>query len=156
MQELDTTTQLTPKQAGLVQSLLEACVREVQERVSRGEDGKRVVGEIMKSIEHSGSIGFSDRLYSSWYQKLLVIASTHTKNAFPSSPGSASSSQQIKDIVLGNNKDTKKDIRITPDERKRSISIVGASGTGKTTLISGVSLQAIENGECVILFAVEP
>lgn len=86
MREFDTITQLTPKQASLVQKLLEACVREVQERVTQGEHGDRVVAEIMKRIAQSKTFGFSDRLYASWYQKLLIIASTHTKNALPSSP----------------------------------------------------------------------
>src|SRR5947208_3573524 len=59
-------------------------------------------------------------------------------------------------VVLGFNANTGKDITITDDERLRSISVVGGTGTGKTTLITSVALQAIENGECVILFAVEP
>ena len=59
-------------------------------------------------------------------------------------------------VVLGINTKTEKDITLTEEERLRSISVVGGTGTGKTTLITSIALQAIENGESVILFAVEP
>src|SRR3989442_1453343 len=59
-------------------------------------------------------------------------------------------------VVLGTNTKTNNDVTISDEERLRSISVVGGTGTRKTTLITSVALQAIENGECVILFAVEP
>src|SRR5438105_1656478 len=59
-------------------------------------------------------------------------------------------------VVLGRNTKTTTDITISYEERLRSLSVVGATGTGKSTLLTGMVLQAIKNGECVLLFAVEP
>src|SRR5205809_41795 len=59
-------------------------------------------------------------------------------------------------VVLGTNTNTGKNITITEEERLRGISVVGATGTGKTTLLKSITLDAIENGESVILIAVEP
>src|SRR5881396_1983005 len=59
-------------------------------------------------------------------------------------------------VVLGKYTNTGKDISITGEERLRGISVVGAAGTGKSTLLTSMAQQVIAKGECVVLIAVEP
>lgn len=58
-------------------------------------------------------------------------------------------------VVLGTNTNTDKDITITDDERVRHISVVGATGTGKSTLLKSLGLQAVNNHECLIYIDVD-
>jgi hypothetical protein len=58
-------------------------------------------------------------------------------------------------VVLGKNTNTDKDITITDDERVRHISVVGATGTRKSTLLKSMALQAVKNGESLIYIDVD-
>src|SRR5690348_1778312 len=145
MQELDTATQLTPQQASLVQSLLGACVREVQERVSQGENGDKVVAEVMKQIAQSKTISFSDRLYASWYQKLLAAPAKVVTPVPLRSPS----------VVLGRDKNTGRDITISIEDRPGGMHVLGRTGAGKSTLLNGISLADIYNGHGGLLVDVD-
>src|SRR5205823_3869006 len=56
-------------------------------------------------------------------------------------------------LFLGNNLHAGKsvEVRLLPDERVRHCHIIGASGTGKSTLLFNLIRQDIENGEGLAL-----
>ncbi len=58
-------------------------------------------------------------------------------------------------VVLGTNTNTGKDIIITNQERLRGISVVGTTGTGKSSLLTSIALQAVKNGESLVYIDVD-
>ena len=54
-------------------------------------------------------------------------------------------------VILGYNsfRGDKADIRMTKDDRRRHLYVIGQTGTGKTTFIKNIIVQDIENGEGV-------
>src|SRR6266487_1205172 len=61
----------------------------------------------------------------------------------------------VASVVLGKNTNTGNDIIITDDELVRHISVVGATGTHKSTLLQFLALQAVKNGKCLIYIDVD-
>lgn len=57
-------------------------------------------------------------------------------------------------LILGDSvfRDTKKTIRLTDDDRRRHLYIIGQTGTGKSTLITNLAVQDMKNGKgvCVV------
>src|SRR5438876_12303709 len=49
-------------------------------------------------------------------------------------------------VVLGTNTKTEKDVTITDEERLSGMHFLGATQTGKTTLLTGMFYQDIQNG----------
>jgi len=91
-------------------------------------------------------IGFVHLPSSAVRSKIFERESGKTKAA----PGIA---RQAAGILLGNNPHIGESIpvRLSPDQRVRHTHIIGASGTGKSTLLLNLIRQDVENGEGIAL-----
>ena len=102
-----------------------------------------------RQSRRSGMILNRDELAGFVHLPTDAVQSPKLRRAIQKTRGAPASALEAEGLVLGHNGHAGRSlpVSITPDERARHMHVIGASGTGKSTLLFNLIRQDIENGE---------
>jgi len=143
---------LTDRERAFIEALFRLSFKEVADRVQQGASPQEAVVGVVTDILSRQVLTLSPNLYKRWCASLLNFAeqqATGVKGAHSLVPVFHTP------VVLGNDRNTDKDTRIKYEERTSGMSVIGGSGTGKTTLLIQVALADITNGHAVFFIDVD-
>jgi hypothetical protein len=108
---------------------------------------------LRRQSRRSGMLLNSDELIGFVHIPSSDVRSTDFKRDAGNTKAAPSTVRQASGVLLGHNVHAgeSKEVRLNPEQRVRHTHIIGASGTGKSTLLFNVIRQDIENGEGVAL-----
>jgi hypothetical protein len=108
---------------------------------------------LRRQSRRSGMLLNSDELIGFVHLPSSAVRSTDFKRDAGNTKAAPSTVCRASGVLLGHNihAGASKQIRLTPEQRVRHIHVIGASGTGKSTLLLNLILQDIETGEGVAL-----
>jgi hypothetical protein len=108
---------------------------------------------IRRQSHRSGMLLTSDELTGFVHLPSVAVRSLKLVRQLTKTKAARAIAQPIVGLLLGHNTHTGKtcEIRLTPEQRVRHMHVLGASGTGKSTLLFNLIRQDIEHGEGIAL-----
>jgi hypothetical protein len=104
---------------------------------------------LLRQSRRSGMLLNSDELLTFVHLPSAAVRSSKLVRERGNSKAAPQVAQRESGVLLGHNEHAGRtaDVRLLPDQRVRHMHVIGASGTGKSTLLFNLIRQDIENGQ---------
>ncbi len=130
-------------------------IQEMMGRFQEKQEPRKIAEDVLVTLLKKEKITPSEGFFTAWRQKLidLLVKEPLDFDQVKRRKGSVSSASGI---VLGVNAETGKNLSISEDELRNHGYLLGATGTGKSTSLVGISSQLIKDGVGLAFFDPSP